>query len=264
MPDLKGLVPPCWTTPQSNQRMRSPQPSLPDFALHQQPPATMHAPASNATSHIKSIKNSFTPSKGPSEHKCEIECGCCYMDYEISGMVQCPDAHLFCVNCARLAAETHIGLRKTKLACISSDDCVYEFSVSEVRRFLKPETFELWMQMRAQEEIQNAGIQGFTECPFCDFGMIMPTDPNVDRLFHCRNTACEVISCRNCQKKNHLPHNCEQASNDVALDAQHLVEEAMTDALLRTCHKCKAKFFKEEGCNKMSCSCGAIQVCDPH
>lgn len=32
----------------------------------------------------------------------------------------------------------------------------------------------------------------------------------------------------------------------------------MTQARLRECHKCKSKFYKTEGCNKMTCGCGAL------
>ena len=47
---------------------------------------------------------------------------------------------------------------------------------------------------------------------------------------------------------------------DRVLEKRHKVEEAMTDALLRTCSKCKKEFFKTEGCNKIVCSCGNGKV----
>ena len=35
------------------------------------------------------------------------------------------------------------------------------------------------------------------------------------------------------------------------------IEEKLTEAMLRECVKCGYKFFKVEGCNKMTCKCGA-------
>uniref|UniRef100_A0A2H8TSE3 E3 ubiquitin-protein ligase RNF216 n=2 Tax=Melanaphis sacchari TaxID=742174 RepID=A0A2H8TSE3_9HEMI len=39
-----------------------------------------------------------------------------------------------------------------------------------------------------------------------------------------------------------------------------MIENKMTEVLIRICYYCKRKFVKEDGCNKMTCSCGK-QMC---
>ena len=43
-------------------------------------------------------------------------------------------------------------------------------------------------------------------------------------------------------------------------EARKRIEEQLSEAMIRTCWKCQTKYFKEEGCNKMTCpkpTCGA-------
>ncbi|KAJ3129993.1 hypothetical protein HK098_007259 [Nowakowskiella sp. JEL0407] len=190
---------------------------------------------------------------------CEMECGCCFCEYPLSQMTQCEDGHLFCLECAKRAAEVIIGLRKTQFKCLdSASDCKYGFEEKEIRRFLGEKTWEGYQKLRMEEEVRMAEIDGLESCPFCSFAMIMLDTFEENKLFVCQNEECKVVSCRNCKKKNHLPRTCEEVQKDTTLNAQHQIEEAMSLALLRECPKCKKKFFKEDGCNKMTCTCGQI------
>ena len=113
--------------------------------------------------------------------------------------MQCPDAHLFCMECARRAAEETIGNSKVVRQCdyialvsrgifpyalgsllcgskrlqggMNSRTCPYRttayhsynckpFPISEVRRFLPAKTIDRWESIKQDKAIKEAGIEG--------------------------------------------------------------------------------------------------------
>jgi E3 ubiquitin-protein ligase RNF216 len=53
-------------------------------------------------------------------------------------MAQSQDGHLFCLECAKRAAQAVIGLRKVDIKCLSTDKCEFKFPETEIERFLPP------------------------------------------------------------------------------------------------------------------------------
>ncbi|KAI8923104.1 hypothetical protein BC831DRAFT_472997 [Entophlyctis helioformis] len=185
----------------------------------------------------------------------EMECGCCFGDVSWDNMTQCEDGHLFCFDCARRTIETGMGLQRVDIKCPDTSGCEFGFPNTELKRFLPPVTLEGFLRMRQQVEIRQAEIDGFERCPFCDYGLAFDQGPDEEPLFRCQNDTCGIVTCRKCKKKSHLPDTCAESEKN---NAAHLLAEAMTTALLRECPKCKNKFMKEEGCNKMVCTCGQV------
>ncbi|KDQ07483.1 hypothetical protein BOTBODRAFT_38782 [Botryobasidium botryosum FD-172 SS1] len=180
-----------------------------------------------------------------------VECGCCYSEYPFENMVQCPEAHLFCKGCAKTHAETLLGDRKTDILCIDQSGCRLAFPESEIARFLSEKTIALYHRIKQEKELEQAEIEGLESCPFCPYSVVIEND--MERLFHCENEECGVVSCRQCKKPDHIPKTCEEMEADKHLDARHKVEEAMSEALMRKCPRCTKPFIKEHGCNKMTC-----------
>ncbi|KAI0351122.1 hypothetical protein OH77DRAFT_1411714 [Trametes cingulata] len=220
-----------------------------------------------------------------------IECGCCFSEYPFDKMVQCPDAHLFCVSCMLSYAETKLGAHDARLVCMDQSGCTLPFSDGEIRRFLsapspssslpshassgngdaegegdadegkkahaRAKLLELWERVKQRKEIEAAGLEGLEECPFCEYKVVIEND--MERLFRCENEACGTVTCRQCKKPDHLPKSCQEVADDKKLDIRHAIEEAMTAALMRNCPKCQKAFIKEMGCNKMTCpNCGSL------
>ncbi|TRM63521.1 hypothetical protein BD626DRAFT_494567 [Schizophyllum amplum] len=184
-----------------------------------------------------------------------IECGCCFTAYPFYKMVQCPDAHLFCKDCMLSYAESKLGSHDVKIACMDQSGCKELFPESELRRLLPDKLMDLYDRVKQRKEIEQAGLDGLEECPFCDYKCVI--DNPDEKLFRCGNFEdCGAVSCRNCKKQDHLPRTCQEVDDDKILDSQHLVEEAMSDAMVRKCPNpaCQKPFIKDDGCNKIYCT----------
>jgi TRIAD3 protein (E3 ubiquitin-protein ligase RNF216) len=185
-----------------------------------------------------------------------MECGCCFIDVPISRMVQCAEGHLFCSDCIKkYVEETVYASGQTTVHCLDQDGCKANFPMTQLERAVPAHQLSKIFARLADLDIQKAGLENVHRCPHCDFQMEIP-NPD-ERLFNCRNPECGLETCLLCKEPNHIPLRCEEVEKKNVTDYRKKVEEAMTASLVRTCPKCKAKFFKTEGCNKMTCSCGA-------
>jgi len=95
-------------------------------------------------------------------------------------------------------------------------------------------------------------------CPKCDYKVELPESQMV---LNCPVEDCGFASCRKCGKASHIPLRCDEVEKEKAKDEGRLaVEEAISRAKIRKCPKCNQQFIKSDGCNKITCSCGA-KIC---
>lgn len=106
------------------------------------------------------------------------------------------------------------------------------------------------------EEVKAAGIEDLEMCPFCDFATI-PAE--ADKIFRCLNPECMKESCRQCKEPSHIPLKCDEVEKDEDVKRRTYLENKMSEALLKKCYKCGKRYIKSDGCNKITCTCGAMQ-----
>ncbi|GAA6048852.1 hypothetical protein JCM3770_003652 [Rhodotorula araucariae] len=183
-----------------------------------------------------------------------FECGCCFADVGLSQMIACAEGCQFCKDCARMNADSQIGMRKYVLPCMSTSGCTSTFLESEYPLFLPRKTVAALHKIKQEKEVDEAALEGLEKCPFCVFAMIIENEH--ERLFHCQHEGCRI--------KDHLPATCAEASEDAKLSTVHRIEEAMSEALIRRCPKagCGEPYVKEQGtCNKIRCASCATLSC---
>ncbi|GFO07344.1 E3 ubiquitin-protein ligase [Plakobranchus ocellatus] len=184
-----------------------------------------------------------------------FECGCCYDDECLfEEMTSCPEGHLFCKTCLVRSTEAAFGDMKTKFPCLSGD-CDQNIPLSILQTVIPANLFSKIVRRMQEEEILQANIKDLVSCPFCPFATIMP-NPD-DKVFKCLNPECLKESCRLCQEPNHIPLRCNEVEKKAETDMRTFIENRISEAVMRKCHKCGKNFIKDIGCNKMQCYCGA-------
>ncbi|KAM8934684.1 E3 ubiquitin-protein ligase RNF216 [Pelodytes ibericus] len=188
-----------------------------------------------------------------------IECRCCYGSFAFEELTQCADGHLFCKECLiKYAQEAAFGSGQPKLSCLEGT-CTCDFPTSEVEKVLPENILQKYYERKAEEDISAACADQLVRCPSCSFPALL--DKDVDR-FSCPNPHCRKETCKKCQKpwKEHADLTCEELAESDDVKYRTFIEEKMTAARVRKCHVCATGLIKSEGCNRMSCRCGA-QMC---
>ncbi|KAK3592409.1 hypothetical protein CHS0354_004032 [Potamilus streckersoni] len=189
----------------------------------------------------------------------QIECGCCYGEFAFESLVQCYDGHLFCGDCLQKYAEESVfGQGKAELSCMT-DSCKATFPLSQLMKVLPSNIISRYEDRIQEENINLADLEDLVRCPFCDFAALLDS---AYAVFSCQNSSCMKDSCRHCQVEwsEHFGKKCSDIEKKDETKLRLEFEEKMTLAKIRVCHKCKAKFTKIDGCNKMTCRCGA-KIC---
>ena len=95
-------------------------------------------------------------------------------------------------------------------------------------------------------------------CPKCNYQAELPP---TQMIFHCPAVECGQETCRKCGEPAHIPLKCSEVEKKRETQGRLKVEEAISNAKIRTCPKpgCGKKFVKEGNeCNKMTCACGTF------
>lgn len=181
------------------------------------------------------------------------ECQACFDDLPMNRQIHCngDTAHFTCFDCATAYVKSEVGDSRCRVLCTAG--CGASFARAQLHLLEDKELLEKLEQLQQEKDIRDAGLDNLEECPFCDYKAILPPVEE-DFEFRCANELCEKVSCRRCKSVSHIPLSCEEHAKDHKLSSRHKIEEAMTEALIRKCNKCKKGFIKEYGCNKMVCS----------
>mmetsp|Transcript_26149 Transcript_26149/g.55601 ORF Transcript_26149/g.55601 Transcript_26149/m.55601 type:complete len:499 (-) Transcript_26149:62-1558(-) len=209
----------------------------------------------------------------------QLECQCCFAEYDFEEMVSCrTGGHLFCKVCLQKHTEQRVfgvgnlgvkpnpidgastknASKALEILCMATD-CNSGFNEGQLRKACSEKVLKKYDELQFAAVVDCAHIEGIARCPKCNFiaiadGALPPL------LFHCPQ--CNFKSCKDCGEEYHPGIRCDQVETKDETDGRRVVEEAMTAAKVRTCPRpmCRKKFLKEDGCNKMTCSCGCF-VC---
>lgn len=191
------------------------------------------------------------------------DCACCFAEYPLNRMVHCNNEasiHFFCKTCAKTNAETEVGQGKYVLVCMSMDGCSAGFARDQRDLFMDSKLKIALERIETEHNLRMAGIENLESCPFCPYAAEYP--PIADnKIFRCVHPDCGLESCRLCNKVSHIPKTCQEFAKESGADShRRRLEDAMSEALVRRCNKCKTPFIKTDGCNKITCTkCRNIQ-----
>lgn len=185
-----------------------------------------------------------------------VECQCCFEELENEPVVECtgPRPHVFCMTCAKKQLELDVTRGRSTTGCLMDRACPGLLSSRTRDLVLSEGSRRAAERLESLDQIHRAGLEGYWQCPFCDFGALCE-EVEGETTFWCRNPSCQRESCRSCQGEAHHGRPCASGA-----------EERLPSGVCR-CPACGRMLEREaedgpgSGCNQLRCVCGRATVC---
>ncbi|KAK7529877.1 uncharacterized protein J3D65DRAFT_597663 [Phyllosticta citribraziliensis] len=228
-----------------------------------------------STGYINGVPRSFSTQRQTSTRQQPpappptFDCAVCFNSYPASGMTRLPCDHHYCPKCLSTLIDGAITASISRLnpqpfppSCCPGHPIPYR----SVIHFLTAQTRS---NLTRHEALLSTPIEERIWCAQPDCGHFIPPSnrANTSRNNGNRPANADLVRCRTCQQ-----HTCVQCKR---LDLDHMggaggvcPEDTDVKALLATaqqrgwqqCFRCRSMVEKTDGCNHMTCTCGA-QFC---
>ncbi|KAK0463900.1 uncharacterized protein EV420DRAFT_1264275 [Desarmillaria tabescens] len=200
--------------------------------------------------HIAESLKSVNVNVAPGSHTCPI----CYDDVSTPFQLVCE--HVYCTGCIRHFLTSAAETGNFPLVCMGNEStCGTPISIPVIQKFLPPTAFNHLLETVFTTHVDRHP-QEFRYCKTPDCAQIYRRSEAVSVL---RCPSCFSEICSSCGEDSHKRLSCE----DARIHNNPAEQERMSEAWLlqqrgiKKCPTCSRLLEKIEGCNHMTCPCGA-------
>jgi hypothetical protein len=199
----------------------------------------------DSLSHLNVVQGTETESK----------CPICYDN--IAAPMQLACGHIYCTACIRHFLATASDTKLLPLVCIGDEaKCGVPISIPIVQKFLQLQQFNRVLEVAFMSHVEQRP-QEFKYCTTPDCSQIYRSKSSTEPLvLHC--PACLLAMCSSCNEEAHEGMSCADRKlyKDPAAQ-ERLNEEWAKQQGVKKCPSCKVWIEKIDGCDHMTCNCGA-------
>ncbi|KAI1641893.1 uncharacterized protein F4817DRAFT_354451 [Daldinia loculata] len=179
------------------------------------------------------------------------DCSVCWNEVEDPVYTEC--GHVYCLDCfENLCLSAMTQVTATRISCVGDlGRCPKTIGLSELQEHLSSSSFEELLEKSLDSYVQH-NPHLFSYCPSPDCGYIYRINA-IPKTQMC--PSCHVLLCTVCQAQ-HGSMTCGDYK-DISTGGLEALKRLKQAIGIKDCPKCKTPMEKIDGCNHMTCPCGA-------
>ena len=200
------------------------------------------------------IDESLNHTEIVNETEPDSKCPICYD--EISSPVQLACGHSYCTACIRHFLTTASDSKIFPLCCMGDENnCRAPIPIPTLQRFLPSQQFKHLLETVFISYIEHLP-QEFKYCTTPDCRQVYRcVESQTSLVLHC--PSCLSAICTSCHEEVHEGMSCAERKLHDPAEQERLTDQLAMQSGFKRCPECKVWIDKNEGCNHMSCRCGA-------